>query len=324
MDWNWFFSSLAQSVAALVGIFAAFIITKVLQNESEFSRKSAKLRKLLATTEKYREALAVRRFRWVSNRFLEYALMDLDRLLEREEPREPIEYYKLLDFPRYLPLSVVLGKIEERIDSFDPSSVQVAEVEDVAIGPARSLGKKEQRIFELASEERDLIHNLVVDINQHIRLTELHLGEVEDDPESSSLVTMSIFATVLLFFVGVMMPLSFLPLTAGDLRLPGLGDWLVSMTSVKGILLIVVAVVFVSIMGVFWYVNRSSRYKKDEVAQLRESTVLENYSPYLKVRQENEEVMRAMRSYQEDAFDQEEPSALTSTAELLGERLGES
>ena len=323
MDWNWFFSSLAQSVAALVGIFAAFIITKVLQNESEFSRKSAKLRKLLATSEKYREALAVRRFRWVSNRFLEYAIMDLDRLLEREDPREPVEYYKLLDFPRYLPLSNVLEKIEERINSFDPNSVQVAEGDDVAIGPARSLTKKEQRIFELASEERDLIHNLVVDINQHIRLTELHLGEVEDDPESSSLVTMSIFATVLLFFVGVMLPLSFLPLAAGDLRLPGLGDWLVSMTSVKGILLIVVAVVFVSIMGVFWYVNQSSRYKKNEVAQLRESTVLENYSPYLKIRQENEEAMRAMRSYQEDAFDQEEPMALTSTAELLGERSGE-
>ena len=322
MDWNWFFSSLAQSVAALVGIFAAFIITKVLQNESEFSRKSAKLRKLLATTEKYREALAVRRFRWVSNRFLEYALMDLDRLLEREEPREPIEYYKLLDFPRYLPLSVVLEKIEERIDSFDPSTAHTVEVEDVAIGAARSLSKQERRIFELATEERDLIHNLVVDINQHIRLTELHLGEVEDDPESSSLVTMSIFATVLLFFVGVMLPLTFLPLAAGDLHLPGFGDWLAGMTSVKGIMLIVVAVIFVTIMGVFWYVNRSSRYKMDEVAQLRESTELENYSPFLKTRQENEEALREMSSYEEDALDQEEPSALTSTAEVLGERLG--
>jgi hypothetical protein len=318
MDWNWFFSSLAQSVAALVGIFAAFIITKVLQNESEFSRKSAKLRKLLATTEKYREALAVRRFRWVSNRFLEYALMDVDRLLERDDPREPIEYYKLLDFPGYLPLSFVLEKIEERIDAFEPRSVEKSESEDLAIGPARSLTKQERRICELASEERDLIHSLVVDINQHIRLTELHLSEVEDDPESSSLVTMSIFATVLLFFAGVMLPLTFLPLSAGDLRLPSLGVWFAGLISVKGLLLIVVAVIFVSIMSVFWYVNRSSRYKRGEVAHLRESTSLESYSPYLKVRQENEEAMRAMSSFQEDTFDREE-SPLFGTAKLLGE-----
>jgi hypothetical protein len=34
MDWNWFFSSLAQCGAALIGIMAAFIISKLL-NESE-------------------------------------------------------------------------------------------------------------------------------------------------------------------------------------------------------------------------------------------------------------------------------------------------
>ena len=30
MDWNWFFSSFAQSSAAIVGIFGAFLITKIL------------------------------------------------------------------------------------------------------------------------------------------------------------------------------------------------------------------------------------------------------------------------------------------------------
>jgi len=35
-DWNWFFSSLSQSSAAIVGIFGAFIITKILSNNSNF------------------------------------------------------------------------------------------------------------------------------------------------------------------------------------------------------------------------------------------------------------------------------------------------
>jgi hypothetical protein len=35
-DWNWFFSSVAQFAAAIVGIFGAFIVTKTLANQSAF------------------------------------------------------------------------------------------------------------------------------------------------------------------------------------------------------------------------------------------------------------------------------------------------
>ena len=40
-DWNWFFAAFAQSGAALIGIIAAFIISKIigeLEKEEEFSR----------------------------------------------------------------------------------------------------------------------------------------------------------------------------------------------------------------------------------------------------------------------------------------------
>ena len=37
MDWNWFFSSVAQSAAAIVGILAAFIITKILNSQTEYN-----------------------------------------------------------------------------------------------------------------------------------------------------------------------------------------------------------------------------------------------------------------------------------------------
>ena len=44
MDWNWFFSSLAQATAAVAGIFAAFIITKIINLQSEFKRKDARMK----------------------------------------------------------------------------------------------------------------------------------------------------------------------------------------------------------------------------------------------------------------------------------------
>ena len=33
MDWNWFFSSLAQSTAAIVGLIGAFVFTKMVNSE---------------------------------------------------------------------------------------------------------------------------------------------------------------------------------------------------------------------------------------------------------------------------------------------------
>lgn len=36
-DWNVFYSSLAQSTAAFVGLLGAFIITKIINNEQQFN-----------------------------------------------------------------------------------------------------------------------------------------------------------------------------------------------------------------------------------------------------------------------------------------------
>lgn len=48
LDWNWFFSSVAQSAAAMVGVIAAFLIAKVLSNQAAFHLKRDELPKLLA------------------------------------------------------------------------------------------------------------------------------------------------------------------------------------------------------------------------------------------------------------------------------------
>lgn len=55
-DWNWFFSSLSQSAAAIVGIFGAFIITKIFTNQTVFHEKKAKSRDLLIQAQKISDA----------------------------------------------------------------------------------------------------------------------------------------------------------------------------------------------------------------------------------------------------------------------------
>jgi|SRR5438270_11518246 len=115
VDWNWFFSSLAQSVAALVGIFAAFIITKIINNQGEFQRKNARLKELLSLSAKFRDALSDRSFDWYNERRLEYALERIEWIAPDEDFKTPEEYYGEFNFPQYLPRSKVLKRIEEEV-----------------------------------------------------------------------------------------------------------------------------------------------------------------------------------------------------------------
>lgn len=66
MDWNWFFSSLAQSAAAIVGVFGAFIITKILSNQTTFSEKKNRLKELIAKAEKIKVEADELDFGWVN------------------------------------------------------------------------------------------------------------------------------------------------------------------------------------------------------------------------------------------------------------------
>jgi hypothetical protein len=86
MDWNWFFSSLAQSVAALVGVFSAFIITKIVNNQSEFSSKIARTQELLNMSSKYKEAASLRYLDWFNEHRMKDAMEDLTDLLKKGEP----------------------------------------------------------------------------------------------------------------------------------------------------------------------------------------------------------------------------------------------
>lgn len=55
IDWNWFFSSLAQSTAAIVSIFGAFVIARILSNQEIFSKKTNSLKELLCSAEKIKK-----------------------------------------------------------------------------------------------------------------------------------------------------------------------------------------------------------------------------------------------------------------------------
>lgn len=295
IDWNWFFSSLAQSVAALVGIFAAFIITKIINSQAQFQRKNARLRELLSVSAKYRDALLDRSFDWYNERRLEYALERLEYIGKDEDLKKPEEYYLEFNFPAYLPQSKVLKKIEEKVDEERakrnapaPTRTNYSYLAYSDADLIRFRTQQDDRIRESVNEEGERIRALILEIRQHIRLVKLHLAELEGNPESSTLISSSIICAVLLFLLGVIYPLSFLPVSIDQPITYSIGAFFPLLFSFKGFLLSSISIIFLAIIMLFWYVNLSLRYNPKEMDDLRRAERIENYSEHLRIMKENQ------------------------------------
>ena len=73
-DWNVFYSSLAQSTAAFVGLLGAFIITKIINNEQQFNENKILIEDCIVTANNLKRRLKDRYFNWYNTRIREKAL----------------------------------------------------------------------------------------------------------------------------------------------------------------------------------------------------------------------------------------------------------
>ena len=135
MDYNWFLSATAQSTAAIVGIFSAFIITKIINNQKIYKNN-----------------------------------LDLFVKLENESDKL------------------------KRLNNID---------KHMHLGNENTVGPPDSIIIEKAKIE--------VEIISHIKKINHSITRVSQNSESSILISFSIISLLILFFVGVIVPLCKLP-----------------------------------------------------------------------------------------------------------------
>lgn len=63
-DWNWFFTSISQSAAAIVGLLGGFIINKILSRETEFEQNNGLFDQLEQKIANQKRKIAIRDFAW--------------------------------------------------------------------------------------------------------------------------------------------------------------------------------------------------------------------------------------------------------------------
>jgi hypothetical protein len=324
-DWNWFFSSLAQSAAAIVGIFGAFIITKILNNQSAFAASRTQIQELILDGQKIADDAGGRYFEWYNARSIDRAKDRIEDHLDENPTAVTEALLKKAQFSPYISrdasLQVISGLISKRDEKARQEQEEVerlskarAKIANMGDGPLGNfLGNKigsagmvglvsntsivdtklprgvfSARIQEQMLEERDQIDIILRQARHHVRTVSRFLSGVETNPESSGVISCSLVMIAVLFIAGVIYPLSFLPMPVpGRPILSVEGFWHAAL-SLRGVLLLVVSVLFLAVLAMFFVMNYRMKYSRDEVQGLRDFCSLGRYSSYFAIYEDNE------------------------------------
>jgi hypothetical protein len=270
MNEYWFFSALAQSTAALVGIFSAFIITKMISNQSKFNENLSKIKNFLIHSEYLKHKFKLK------NGIIEtyskiISIMILERGtqydIQENNAQEMAEYYYLIrEFPEFIEKDNIIEKINTIINNYkkdkekyknNGNKVFTYSSKDINILYAESINKLSN------------IREEICEIKKNANDMDIFFNYLEIKAESSSIVTIAIIMNLILFFIGFILPLYFLPT---------IHCWW------KIILLPIIAIIYSSFMGKLLYTNIFNlKYNIYDINKLEVHTKLENYSKYLKI-----------------------------------------
>lgn len=308
MDWNWFFSSLAQSSAAIVGILGAFLITKILNNQAAFLQKKSKCQEIIIDCQKVVDEANDRYFHWYNKHTNEREFDKLKNLLDsREEYLSPQEYYEKLSFSIFSSHQEVKDRIEREIDMHkkakekewnDMSERAKAYQENnpgyvyvEAIHPKIDFPRNYSTIQSQLTEEFDLISSCLRNAKYQMRIASDMFKDIEQNPESSKLVNSILLFICFLFFFGVIYPLSFLPVKIGDINLTyDIDVILFYIFSIKGFFLSILSLIFIIALIALFRLNKSLRYSMNLITDLNKFKELSSYSEYFSIMEENEKL----------------------------------
>ncbi len=268
MDWNWFFSALAQSSAAIVGFISAFSITKIISNQTVYNTKCRNMGNLLAKSHLLKEHADHRHFEWYNEQInlKQYEQVESDVWRLEVDELKPSIIYENYNFSPYEDKEEVFLYLEKIIkpilqsktsekDRITKDTLSSKESLDSSRSPiygatiirSPELLQMEANLESDINEEKERIESLRREVNYHIEQVKNFVDENDSNPESSSVITYFLILVTILFFIGVIYPLSFLPYHQNSILHLSLEAFIQSFFSFRGLLLTCVSLVFSAI-----------------------------------------------------------------------------
>ncbi|TYO70631.1 hypothetical protein DQ397_004212 [Pseudomonas sp. CK-NBRI-02] len=334
-DWNWFFSTLSQSAAAITGIFGAFIITKIFSNQTSFHEKSKALRQLIADGRKIKLDAKACNINWYNTTINSAALDEAEIFLSNHcHELDPSEFQKRDELMRELKFSKFSDEslINEKIESMIVQRCQKNKEEIEREIAVREEAKRKKEEFEKRSLEgkltlgdalrrqapiglahshfqqnmasiRDKQPTIIVpnilpwpELNKvasnymaiytkakHNSILAADLVEsISQSPDSRTQIAASLILVSLIFFAGVIYPLSFMPLSGAPELEYSFSAVSRILFSLKGALLTTLSAAFLAVISVFFVANMRLKHDDNDITEATTLSKIEAYSKNFK------------------------------------------
>jgi hypothetical protein len=271
-DWNWFFSSFCQSAAALIGIIAAFVISRLLGLNEKVNNLISTFDGLLIEFNKIKSSLSNRRFYWHASASVKYNSKLQNEIknglydgLSKEEQIQKVYdcvsgIYKITD--------AVEKSFNEIFQKLSPKSKKVI------LEPIELLFPPKE-IFQNLSEEKEKINFLEIESRTLIELFKQNYISLKNIKDEIKPLKIIIVVLMFGFTITVIYPLHFMPVVSNtnpDVSF-NLLFILKSVLSLKTLLLFLFFITIEGLFGYFLFMINSIEKRLD-------STIFKNNQDY--------------------------------------------
>ena len=253
-DWNWFFAAYAQCGAALIGIIAAFIISKLLGESDKYEALNQLLESLITKKDDLKKKVSNRHFDWHDRLSIAYSY-ELKEAIEKGDFRDLTEKQRL---EKLFSIDPSLFRVDSCIDYLD-KLIQENTPQYIDAG----LGMKFKQLsvpkippnglWDKISDEREKINLLKLECENIINKLGKARKQLATTKSNLKPIKKTIYILSIGFFFSVIYPLHFLPL--GINKLPSIGfsrDILfLNLFSIRGLLLFLLTLTIESIFVYF-------------------------------------------------------------------------
>ncbi len=306
MDWVWFYSTLSQCSAAIVGFLGAFTISKLITFENDYTITVNEIKILKSKIISQKKLLKLRSFDALikKTRELEFEKPEFKAAVKELAVKGMCDEKELIDccsFSKYDNMQELKQAVRAEYESFTKPTktldLKNPEILEAPRGDANKLSDSFTKLRTLQYEstsktinenefehERELIEKEVINTQNLAEEVKRLIGRMLTVPNNRRIIQLIIFIIAVLFLVGVLVPLLRLPYTATY-------DFIADVFSFKGILLCMVSMAFLTLCVVLFARTFPLKISNEDANVLQKYQDVGEYSPYLRNMVENEKLI---------------------------------
>ncbi|NRT13664.1 hypothetical protein [Flavobacterium sp. 14A] len=277
-DWNSFFSTISQSASAMIAIIGAFIISKLIGENEKKEILQGQIDDLKIIFDDVLLRISHRDFHWLDKK-------EIDKNDDLENSVKAGDFNRLSDDHKLKKLFEIIPNLY-RTDACLPALKKL--IIDLSSnnygynGDISRMLKPSPRI----NEENDKVKNLKVETYTLINKFKKTKNDCKVAKKNMTQIKNIIYLLIVGFFIAVIYPLHFMPLSENEKPIIefSFNAFENSVFSFKGIFIIILSLVFVSIFGYFiYFINQIENSYDNFYNELSDKYLkLESYSPYFK------------------------------------------